>query len=184
MNGDNPVRKTSIFLITLLLACCLASCSAPPTIQEFKSETGGFSVMTPAPLQEAVQPVETQSSKIDLHLFSAQQDDIAYFVAYCDYAPDLARPDNAEKMLDGARDGAVGNTHGKLISETAITLAGHPGREVVIEARGEDRPPVTIKGRLFMVQNRLYQITVVAPRSRAGDKAMDDFLQSFKLLGQ
>jgi hypothetical protein len=178
------MRKTSIFLITLMLAGCLASCSAPPTITEFKSEAGGFAVMTPAPLQEAVQPVETQDSKIDLHLFSAQQDEIAYFVAYCDYPPDLARPDNAEKMLDGAREGAVGNTQGKLTSETAITLAGHPGREVVIEAaRGEDRPPVTIKGRLFMVKDRLYQVTVVAPRARAGDKAVDDFLQSFKLLG-
>ncbi len=178
------MRKTSIFLITLMLVCCLASCSAPPTIKEFKSEAGRFAVMTPAPLQEAVQPVETQDSKLDLHLFSAQQDDIAYFVAYCDYAPELARPDNAEKMLDGARDGAVGNTHGKLTSETNITLAGHPGREVVIEARGEDQPPVTIKGRLCMVQNRLYQVTVVAPRARAGDKAINDFLQSFKLLGQ
>lgn len=177
------MRKISIFLITLMLAGCLASCSAPPA-KEFKSEAGGFSVMTPAPLEESVQPVETQGSKIDLHLFSGQQDEIAYFVAYCDYAPDLARPDNAEKMLDGARDGAVGNTHGKLTSETAITLAGHPGREVVIEARGEDRPPATIKGRLFMVQNRLYQVTVVAPRARSGDQAVDDFLQSFKLLGQ
>jgi hypothetical protein len=178
------MRKFSIFLITLMLACCLASCSAPPAPKEFQSETGGFSVMSPAPLEESVQPVETQSSKIDLHLFSAQQDDIAYFVAYCDYSPELARPDNAEKMLDGARDGAVGNTHGKLSLETAITLTGHPGREVVIEARGEDQPPVIIKGRLFMVKSRLYQITVVAPRSRAGDKAVDDFLQSFKLLGQ
>ncbi len=178
------MRKSVIFLITLMLAGCLASCSAPPAPKEFKSEAGGFAVMSPAPLEESVQPVETQGSKIDLHLFSAQQDESAYFVAYCDYAPELARPDNAEKMLDGARDGAVGNTHGKLTSETAITLAGHPGREVLIEARGEDRPPVTIKGRLFMVKNRLYQVTVVAPRSRSGDKAVDDFLQSFKLLGR
>ncbi|MFI5332000.1 MAG: hypothetical protein ACHQ2F_13355 [Desulfobaccales bacterium] len=178
------MRKNTLFLITLMLAGCLASCSAPPSIKEFKSETGGFAVMSPAPLQESVQPLETKGSKIDLHLFSAQQDEIAYFVAYCEYAPDLAKPDNAEKMLDGARDGSVSNTQGKLTSETKITLAGHPGREVVVEARGEDRPAVTIKGRLFMVKNRLYQVTVVAPRARAGDKAVDDFLQSFKLLGQ
>lgn len=178
------MRKSIILLTTLMLACCLASCSAPPTIKEFKSEAGRFSVMTPAPLQETAQPVETQGGKIDLHLFTGQQDDIAYVVGYCDYSPELAKPDNAEKMLDGARDGAVGNTHGKLTSETTITLAGHPGREIVIEAAGEDRPPMTIKGHLFMVKNRLYQVTVVAPRSRAGDKAIDDFLQSFKLLGQ
>ena len=85
------MRKSVIFLIALMLAGCLAACSAPPTIKEFKSEAGGFAVMTPAPLQESVQPVETQDGKIDLHLFSAQQDEIAYFVAYCDYAPELAR---------------------------------------------------------------------------------------------
>jgi hypothetical protein len=178
------MRKTIIFLITLMIVCCLASCSAPPAPKEFQSEAGGFSVMSPAPLEEAVRPVETQGGKLDLHLFYARQDDIDYFVSYFDYAPGLARPDNAETMLDGARDGAVSNSHGRLVAESNITLAGHPGREVVIAAAGEDRPPETIRIHLFMVKNRLYSVTVGAPRSRAGDKAIDDFLQSFKLLGQ
>lgn len=178
------MRKLVLPIITLMLAFFLASCSAPPTSKEFKSEAGRFELMTPVELQESVQPVETQGGKLDLHLFTGQLDDIAYIVGYCDYAPELAKPDNAEAMLDGARNGAVGNSHGKLVSEANISLAGYPGRELVIEAAAEDRPPMTIKGRLFMVKNRLYQVTVVAPRGKAGDKVIDDFLQSFKLLGQ
>jgi hypothetical protein len=178
------MRKPVLFIITLMLAGCLASCSGSPTPKEFKSATGRFAVMTPAPLQEEAKALETEAGKIDLHLFAGQLDDIAYVIAYSDYPPEAAPPGYAEKMLDGARNGAVGNTNGgKLVSETNISLTGYPGRELVIAAQAEDRPPMTIKGRIFMVKNRLYQVTVVAPRGKAGDKVIDDFLQSFKLLG-
>ena len=176
------MRKPALILISLLLAVWLPGCTSKP--QEFKSEAGRFAIMTPVTLEESTNNLKTEAGPIDLHLFAGQLDDIAYVVAYSDYPPENAPPDYAEKMLDGARNGAVGNTHGRLISETKISLADYPGRELVIETRGEDRPPSIIKGRMFMVKNRLYQITVVAPRGKAGDKIIDDFLQSFKLLGQ
>lgn len=178
------MRKTGIILITLMLACCLASCSAPPTLTEFKSETGGFAVMTPVPLQEEAKTLETEVGKIDMHQFTGLLNDIVYVIVYSDYPPEAAPPGYAEKMLDGARNGAMGS-QGRLVAETSISLAGYPGRELVIDTRGEDdRPPATYKGRLIMVKNRLYQVTVVAPRGKAGDKIIDEFLQSFKLLGQ
>jgi hypothetical protein len=176
------MKKAVLLAISLLLALCLTGCSAKP--QEFKSEAGRFSIMTPVALQEEAKSLETEAGKINLHLFAAQLDDIAYVIAYSDYSPEAAPPGYAEKMLDGARNGTVGNTRGKLVSETNISLSGYPGRELVIEVRGEDQPPTTFKGRLFMVKNRLYQVTVVAPRGKAGDKLVDEFLQSFKLLGQ
>ena len=176
------MKKPVLVLISLLLAVWLPGCTPKP--QEFKSEAGRFAVMTPVTFEESTNNLETEAGKIDLHLFANQLDDIAYVVAYSDYPPENAIPDYAEKMLDGARNGAVGNTRGRLVSETKISLADYPGRELVIETRGEDRPPAVVKGRMFMVKNRLYQITVVAPRGKAGDKIIDDFLQSFKLLGQ
>src|ERR1700760_2311495 len=36
---------------------------------------------------------------------------------------------DVEKMLDGARDQAVNNVHGKVVSERAIKIDGFPGRE-------------------------------------------------------
>jgi len=177
------MRKFASLSSLLILLFSLTSCSGSPP-KEFKSDPGRFSVMTPVELQAESKTLDTEAGKIELHLFAAQLDNIAYVVGYSDYSPESAPPGYAEKMLDGARDGSVGNTKGKLISETPITLSGYPGRELVIETRGQDLPPAVVKTRLFMVKNRLYQVTVVAPRGKAGDKIIDDFLQSFKLLEQ
>jgi hypothetical protein len=177
------MKKLALFSFALTLALCLASCGGTPKLQEFKSEAGRFSVMVPEALQETSQALETQAGKIDLHLFSIQQDRTGYFVSYCDYPQELIQQSSPERMLDGARDGAVGNVEGKLVLESKITLAGHPGREVVIDGRPKYGQKVTIKGRMFMVKNRLYQVTVVAPQGQAGGKVTDAFLQSFKLLG-
>jgi hypothetical protein len=179
------MRKSAALSIFLILVFCLASCSAPPTPKEFKSEAGGFTVMTPVEMQESTQDVETQSGKLTLYLFMGQLDATGYYITYSDYPPEIVHPDRLENMLDGSRDGAVANFNGKLVSETRITLAGHPGRELVITGRPPSGGPgSTLKGRMFMVKNRLYQVMVMAPKGQAGAKEADAFLQSFKLLGQ
>jgi hypothetical protein len=175
------MKKSALLLISLLLAVWLSGCTPKP--QEFKSVAGRFAVTAPKTLQESTQDVELQAGKITLYLFSTQQDNIGYFVSYCDYPPETMAHGDPETMLDGSRDGALSNAKGKLLSETKITLEGNPGREVVMETADESGRRATIKGRLFMVKNRLYQVMVVAPRSQAGDKEVDQFIQSFKLLG-
>ncbi len=175
------MRKSVLVLIPLVLAVWLAGCTAKP--QAFKSQAGRFAVMAPQPLQESTQAVTTQAGKIDLYLFSTQQDNIGYFVSYCDYPPDIMEKSDPERMLDGSRDGALSNAKGKLIDETKIALEGHPGRELAMETKDESGRRAVIKGRMFMVKNRLYQVMVVAPRSRADEKELDQFIQSFKLLG-
>jgi hypothetical protein len=177
----SPVKKPVLILILLLLAVWLPGCAAKP--QEFKSAAGRFAVTAPKTLQESTQDLELQAGKIALHLFSTQQDNIGYFVSYCDYPPETMAHGDLEKMLDGSRDGALSKTKGKLVSETKISLEGNPGRELVMETADESGRRAIIKGRLFMVKNRLYQVMVVAPRSQAGDKEVDQFLQSFKLVG-
>jgi len=178
------MRKPALAFVALLLAGGLAACSPSPAPKEFKSEAGRFAVLTSAPLREESKTLETEAGKTELHLFTGQLNDLALVIGYSDYPPEAAPPGYAEKMLDGARKGLVGNTKGRLVSETNISLSGYPGRELVIEVWNEDRPPATFKGRLFMVKNRLYQVMVVAPRGKAGDQVIDDFLQSFKLLDQ
>lgn len=176
------MRKPVLLLILLLLAAWLPGCAPKP--QEFKSEAGSFAVTAPKTLQESTHDLELQSGKTTLYLFSTQEDNIGYFVSYCDYPPETMQHGDLEKMLDGSRDGALSNAKGTLLSETRITLEGNPGRELLMETVDESGRPAAIKGRLFMVKNRLYQVMVVAPRSQTGDKEVDQFLQSFKLLGK
>lgn len=176
------MRKIITMAIPLLLIISLMACGSKP--QEFKSGPGRFTVMTPTPLKETTQDLESEGSKIKLYLFSGQEGNTGYFVSYCDYPPELATPEKAEQMLSGARNGAVSNAQGKLASEDRINLGDYPGRELVINAVGPQELAVTIKGRLFMVKNRLYQIMVVSPRGQIGAAATDAFLQSFKILGR
>jgi hypothetical protein len=180
-DGDTPMKKAIILAISLLLTAGLAACSSGP--KEFKSEAGRFSVMAAVELQETTQAVETQGGKMDLHIFMGQEGRTGYFVSYNDHPQELVQQAGPEKMLDGARDGAVGNINGNLASEIRISLEGHPGRELVIDGTGEDGRGLTIRGRLFMAKNRLYQVMAVTPRAQANTKEIDDFLQSFKLLG-
>jgi hypothetical protein len=178
------MRQRVIILISLLLAFNLSACNRAPQPREFKSEAGRFSVMTPAPLEEMVLPLETQGDKIDLHIFSGQLGDTGYFVSYWDYPPGLVHPDRLEEMLDASRDGSVAKVSGKLIREGKLTLMGNPGRELVIETGSQTGPEIRrLQGRLFIVGNRMYQIMVVAPKDQKSRPEPGAFLQSLKLLG-
>ncbi|MGD0828227.1 MAG: hypothetical protein ABSA09_09115 [Desulfobaccales bacterium] len=181
---SHPFRKSVIILISLLLAFCLSACNRAPQPREFKSEAGRFSVMTPTPLEEKVQPLETRSDKIDLHIFSGQRGDTGYFVSYWDYPPGLVHPDELEKMLDAGRDGSIANVSGRLIREGKLTLVGNPGRELVIETGSQTGPATQrLQWRMFIVGNRMYQIMVVAPKDQKSRPEAEAFLQSLKLLG-
>src|SRR5882672_10519914 len=81
-------------------------------------------------------------------------------------------------ILDGARDGAVANTQGKLLSEQIVEVSGHPGRELKIEAAGGK---ATIRARLFLAKNRLYQALVVTPADQSYAPGVNRFLESVKL---
>ncbi len=178
------MRQRVVILISLLLAFSLAACNRAPQPRELKSEAGRFSVLTPAPLEEMVQSLQTQGDKIDHHIFSGQLGDTGYFVSYWDYPPGLIQPDKLEKMLEASRDGSVAKVSGRLIRDNKLTLMGNPGLEMVIETGSQTGPEARrLQGRLFIVGDRMYQIMVVAPKDEKSRPETEAFLQSLKLLG-
>lgn len=156
----------------------------PKVAREFRSETGNFSVQTPYTLKETTQSIETQVGPIDIHIFSGEQGNEVVLVGYSDYPMEIIQASSAEQILDGSRDGAVENVKGELISETQITLDGYPGREVIIQASAENKQEIIMHGRIFLVEQRLYQIMAVVPKGKETAQHLDSFLQSFKLLGK
>jgi hypothetical protein len=78
----------------------------------------------------------------------------AFSVVLSDYPLDHVQRVGSASLLDGARDGAVANTQGKLLSELIIGIAGNPGRELKISAAGGKG---TGRAKLVLVGNRLYQ---------------------------
>jgi len=161
--------------VTLLASCSLLS---QPWV-EFTSPDGSFSASFPETPEEQTQSIDTAAGPITLHGFTVDRGYIAYAVMYSDFPSDLIQQGDPDLLLDGGVDGAVTNVQGNLVSKTTISLDGHPGREFTIES---DAQQVTVKGRIFLVDNRLYQVIVVIAEGGSFESETAKFLDSFTLV--
>ena len=148
------------------------------TWKEFSSKEGRFSVLVPGTPSEQTQNLDTGVGAIDLHFFIVEQDGFQYLVSYNDYPDAMVREADADKVLDGARDGVVANVQGRLLNEVKVWLADYPGRELRIRIP-EGRQ--TMRTRLYFVGNRLYQVGVLSAEDSAAADEISKFLNSFKL---
>jgi hypothetical protein len=166
-------------LLVPSLAACGSSTSSSQPPSEFKSETGGFSIATPYSLKETTQSVDTAAGKVETHMFRAEQGQEAWVVAYSELPVEIVQASDPRGMLEASRDGAVANINGELVSDAPISLNEYPGREFTASAQG-----LSLRARMFLVENRLYQIMAVVPKDKENSKEIDDFLQSFQLTGK
>ncbi len=171
-------RLRSLLCSLLLVAACN---TAAPKLEEFASEPGGFAVAAPRALEEDVASVETAVGPIDIHTFTTTQGETAYIVAYSDYPADLITQSDPQQVLNGSRDGAVQNVGGTLVSEESIDLDGNPGKALVIDTTTDTGDAATVNARLYLVDNRLYQILVVVPKGGEESTSTEAFLDSFSL---
>lgn len=163
---------------TLMLTACNSN---PPPPEAFASEVGKFSISAPAPFEEMQQSVETPVGPVDIYTFTAEADDSAYVVAYSDYPSEIIEQTDPQMLLDGSRDGAVANLGGTLVSEEDIDLEGNPGRSLVIDATTSQDQSATINSRIYLVDNRLYQVLIVSPEGEGAPEDAENFLDSFDL---
>ena len=176
------MKKRLVFLALILAIILSVGACTSNAKQEFTSETGKFSVTVPTEPKEETESVDTRLGKIDIHMFTTEDGNTAYMIGYSDYPEDIIKQNDPQKLLDGGRDGAVSNVNGKLDSELKIDLDGNPGRALVISAKAGNDQDATIKARIYLVGNRLYQVMMVAPKGEVSSSEMDEFLKSFKLL--
>lgn len=168
-------------LLTLLVLVLLLTACQPADWKEFSSKEGAFSVLMPGTPTEQTQKADTQAGTIEVHMFIFEQNGAAYMVGYNDYPEAIVQQADPSKMLDGARDGMVSNTQGKLLGEQVISLDKYPGREIQIETSDGK---LTMKNRVYLVNNRLYQVGVVTPKEESNSANITKFLASFKLQGK
>jgi hypothetical protein len=165
-------------LALILIAITLSGCQTAGW-KEFRSAEGSFSVLMPGIPEEQAQTIDTLAGAVDAHLFVLAAEDAAYLVSYSDYPKIVVQQSNADDILDGVRDGEAANVRGALLSEQIISLDDYPGRELKIDTLDGK---VTLRSRIFLVNNRLYQVVAVIPKDHpTSDKNIDKFLESFTL---
>lgn len=162
----------------LALIAVLSSCQQSEWIVVSPGD-GASSISMPGTPSEETQSVQTPAGDIDVHTFVFEQKEVAYSIIYSDFPDALIAARDTEKMLDGARDGAISSVKGTLKAETKITLEEFPGREVKIEAPDGKH---TVISRVYLVGNRLYQVAVAMPKEDPSSDDVAKFFSSFKLL--
>ena len=163
-----------VLITTVLIGCQLTGSKT------FTSDEAGFSISFPGSPTQDAQNVNTPVGAIIMHTFMIEKSDSAYMVAYSDYPESLANQTPPDVILSGARDGAVANVQGRLVSEIFISLQGHLGREILIEAPAAE---AFARVRIYLAGNRMYQImALTSTQQESLADEITSYLNSFVIL--
>ncbi len=186
----NPARLFSLLILLVAYpALTLAqgfkiegkSPAATAGSETFTSQEGRFTISLPKQIS-AYSPVagNTPNGRIAGSTFHWATAEGAFIVGYID-GPKAVETDG-KPALDVLRNGILEAGKGKanLISETDISLDGHPGRELKLEF-----PDGFSTMRIYLVGNRIYEeIASLATEKKSQEPAAIKILDSFKLLTQ
>jgi len=143
---------------------------------EYTPSDGSFVALFPVTPTKATKTVNTAIGPMDITIYAASELSLAYSVAVVDYPADHVQQVGAAGLLDSARDGAVANTQGTLLSEEILNIRGNPGRELKVSAAGGKG---TARCKLVLVGNRLFQVIVAGPSDKSYAPEVRRFLDSF-----
>ena len=144
----------------------------------FVSDDKGFTFQFPTEPNRESDIVNAPSGKVELIQYMSKHKDILYTVMYGDYPNNALVGMTSEQLLDNARNGAVENVQGKLLSEVVISKANYPGREITVKVE----PNTVLTAQIILKDNRVYQLLVVTPSDKLFTSQRREFFNSFEIL--
>lgn len=171
------MRRLARLAVLALATALLAACYPELDWRELQWRDGNFAIMFPARPKEVTREVRLGGAVLELHMVSAEVDDMAFGVAYADLPAGV----DADVLLATARDGLVRNVNGRVVEEQPVSLPGLNGHAFRAEGRAADRDMV-VAARVLTGNGRFYQVLFVGPRARAEEVDLDFYLGSFKRL--
>jgi hypothetical protein len=171
------MRKYFAAILLLPMSASLAlSIQKPDEWIKYTSPEGRYSVSLPAqPNLSTQEATAADGQKFPQYLASVvEPGDVAFMIGYFDSVPGTIF------SADAARDGMVKRVNGTLISETAISLGGYPGRELKVlttpapaqPAEGEkpaEAIEYIVRARFYEAGKRVYVLQFIFPKSLEGD---------------
>jgi len=177
LNAEYTVKEAFVvgMVISSLLLSGAVNAGQTPSTAKFTSKEGAFSVTLPGEPKESSQDMSSQNGPTVLHIFQLEGDEgkIFFMVGYSDYQTPL----NVTTSLEGVINGQLEGLKGKLTSDKMVTVDGHPGRSVTIEAEGGN-----YSSSIYIAGNRLYQVMFGMPKGETIPADGKEFLASFRIL--
>ena len=179
MDEKTMSKKIHSFAVITLLCCGFAAVAQQPAEwSKLDSSEGRFRALTPS---KAKLTVSETPGGVTIHTFASSNDRGSFMISYADYPNAPTSPAHEQTVLDKVRDGVLKGAQAALVSETKLTLKGHPGREM--QARKIiDGAEVILNWRLFLVGPRLYQMAVGTTKADSESPEIKKFFLSFELV--
>jgi hypothetical protein len=139
-----------------------------------------FSATFPCQSQISGQSTDTAVGRIVLTMYACGDDSEGYMVGINDYPAGMVKPENVDGIYAGVINGAATSVKGSIRGVTVYTLANLNGREVVIDIPNTKG---VLKSHVFLVGDRLYQVTCFGNAETTTGQTCKSFLDSFTLIG-
>jgi hypothetical protein len=141
--------------------------------QEYTAPNGQFRVMMPGRPRPQTLTDKTPSGEITLNAVVTELPGGAYLAAWADLPPDL------KLDLDQRVQGIATRYGGQVQSVEPVEKDGFPGRAFTIKTT---KPAGEAVGRVYQLQNHLYQLLVIGSRVRDSSADVGPFFSSFHLI--
>ena len=138
--------------------------------REFSSNAGGFAVSMPGVPEEGENTNKGDNTVRGIKLSNSSG---LYFLAYSDLS-ETPSSIQIQEMIDSGISTLIDGSDLKLLGQRDISLNGYSGREFEI---GRDNVSM-VKGRIYVMQQRIYMLTVVTPQPSNAQR----FLESFRFI--
>jgi len=132
---------------------------------------------------QSVEPSEAGELTNVLFEYNADNGNTYLAVNYTDFPAGLMTQADPGKVLDGARKGALDNTRATSLGTHAVWLEAGGQKFPGTEFEGKTADGLKVSARLFLVNDRLYQLLFIRQFARPADADFKTFTGSFALKG-
>ena len=178
------MRQRATLICVFLLAGLLGACTRSEW-RELPVSDGAFNVLMRGDPHYQRQQMTTPAGKMTAHLYSSDRPDSYFAVGYADYPLALVVGTAPEQLFSGVRQTWVQRIDGKLTaSDGTLKLDGkYAGTE--FQAAGKIKGvDAFVHARLYLVDQRLYQVISMGRKDEVSQGLVNRFLNSFRLIQQ
>ncbi len=146
----------------------------------FSSPEGGFTVLFPGTPNTDKPNTNTTADSNTLQSFSVlRENEALYVVSYRNMLEQVIQNSrDPNKVLAAVVSRISQGSKGNLLNEKNITLGKFPGKEI----RFQLEKNIFLRGKIYLVNQRLYQLFVVTNQEANLTKSIDGFFNSFQIL--
>ncbi|HEX2828840.1 MAG TPA: hypothetical protein VHP37_20990 [Burkholderiales bacterium] len=174
----SSIRLLFVIALSLLSLSCGQSEWRPMEVSE-----GGFRVLMRGQPNVTRQQFDTPAGKMTAFLYSSDRPLSYYAVGYTDYPLALVVGKDPYEVFEGVRNTWVRRIGGRRVgSDGKLTLSGkYQGLEFTAEGDSKGTEAV-MQARLFLVDQRLYQVIAMGRKNAVPQGEINRFLNSFALV--